>query len=457
MRSTLAMWSCVIGATLTLGGVAQAADLKVKVLSATIKDKAIEGAQLIFQAPGQSSVKATTGADGAATLTAAPFGGSDDGNVNLIIEKQGFSSLVVKCPCLGMTYALSENMTRAEGIRVVLNWGRTPNDLDSHLAYGDNHIFFQQKKGEQANLDVDDTDGFGPETVTIDGWVPEKDYVYAVHNYSQQGDKGQKSFAGSKAKVFVYKRNTLQRVYEVNPEGIGNLWVIFRVDKNGTINDINQFADISDTTKVGKFLLSKQWGSTGGADGVVSSFNDLVLRKGPALVELGWSQKGRFGYVTFDYKGGSPCVTVGVQDMITDARMLEEKQCGATADGKTPASVDDWRLVPGIEQKLAGLNIQPVSRALYRFPHTMGDDKLDVKVSGDELIASSMKKGSKSLGKLSAIDAKAAQKDVGIEGFFQSPFEPRVAVLYAVPVAKEGGYDYIVKVSGFHLKVGFKK
>jgi hypothetical protein len=82
---------------------------------------------------------------------------------------------------------------------------------------------------------------------------------------------------------------------------------------------------------------------------------------------------------------------------------------------------------------------------------------LDVKVVGDQLIASSNKKGSKSLGKLSDIDAKAEQKDVGIEGFFRSPFEPRVAVLYAVPVNRTGGYDYIVKVSGFHLKVGFKK
>ncbi|MCC6809883.1 MAG: hypothetical protein IT381_20815 [Deltaproteobacteria bacterium] len=437
---------------------ALAAEAKVKVLSATIKDKAIGGAQLTFQTSGQSSVKATTADDGTATLTAAPFGGADDGNVNLIIEKQGFSALVVKCPCLGMTYALSENMTRAEGIRVVLNWGNAPRDLDSHLAYGENHIFFQQKKGEQANLDVDDTDGFGPETVTVDGWVPEKDYVYAVHNYSQASDVGKKSFSGSKAKVFVYKRNILQRVYEVNPEGVGNLWVIFRVDKLGTINDINQYADVSDTTKVGKFVLGKQWNTgASGADGVVSTFSDLVLKKGPALVELGWSQKGRFGFVTFDYKGGTPCVTVGVQDMITDARMLEEKQCGPNAAGKTPASVDDWRLVDGIEQKLQGLNLQPVSRPLYRFPHAKDGDTLDVKVNGDELIASSAKKGSKSLGKLSAIDAKAAQKDVGIEGFFQSPFEPRVAVLYAVPVAKEGGYDYIVKVSGFHLKVGFKK
>jgi len=431
---------------------------KIKLLSATVKDKAVPEANLTFQAAGKTSVKATSDASGVASFEKPPMG-VDDSTVTLIIEKTGFSSLVVQCPCMNLTYAMSENMTRAGGIRVVLNWGPQPPDLDSHLAYGDQHIYFNAKKGDKANLDVDDTDGNGPETVTIDDWVEGKDYVYSVHNFTMKEKSGSKTFANSKAKVFVYKRNVQQRMYEVNPDGVGNLWVLFRIDKDGTFHDINRYADVSQEGAVGAFTLKDQFTkSSAPVAGVVGAFKDVVLKKGPALVELGWSNKGRFAYVTFDYRSGQPCVTVGVQDLVTDASLLSEKQCGPHSSGKTPASVDDWQLVDGIEAKLQGLDIQPVSRPLGRFPVDMGGgEKLDVKVKADELVASSSKKGSKILGKISDISAKAEQKDVGIEGYFKSPFEERVAVLYAVPVNKEGGYDYIVKVSGFHLKVGFKK
>lgn len=326
MKGSASLAACV----LLISGLASAEE-RIKLLSATVKDKAVPDATLTFQTPGKSSVKTTTNAQGIATFAAAPFPGKDDASVNLIIEKTGFASLVVQCPCMGLTYALSENMTRAGGIRVVLTWGPQPPDLDSHLAYGDQHVFFNAKSGNKANLDVDDTDGNGPETVTIDDWVEGQDYVYSVHNFTMKASTGKKVFADSKAKVFVYKRNVLQRVYEVNPEAVGNLWVIFRIDKFGTIVDINRFADHPNEQTVGTFTLGKQYTEAlAQVDGVQSSFKDLVLKKGPALVELGWSAKGRFAFVTFDYKGGQPCVTVGAQDLVTDARCSRRSSAGRT-------------------------------------------------------------------------------------------------------------------------------
>lgn len=66
-----------------------------------------------------------------------------------------------------MTYAISPVMENLDGLRVVLTWGKTPEDLDSHMIFPGNNIFFGNQKGTDAELDVDDTDSYGPETITL--------------------------------------------------------------------------------------------------------------------------------------------------------------------------------------------------------------------------------------------------------------------------------------------------
>ena len=51
----------------------------------------------------------------------------------VIVRKEGYSDLVAKCPCAGMTYAVSPFMDKLDGIRIVLNWGARPVDLDGHI------------------------------------------------------------------------------------------------------------------------------------------------------------------------------------------------------------------------------------------------------------------------------------------------------------------------------------
>jgi uncharacterized protein YfaP (DUF2135 family) len=57
--------------------------------------------------------------------------------------------------------------------RAQLSWAAQPSDLDLHLVWngasGDEHIYWQNRKSGDgtAELDVDVTRGFGPETVTI--------------------------------------------------------------------------------------------------------------------------------------------------------------------------------------------------------------------------------------------------------------------------------------------------
>ena len=82
--------------------------------------------------------------------------------------------------------------------RIVLTWGNTPSDLDSHLTYykddiQKNHIYYGNKSSYIdgsfiAKLDLDDTSSYGPKTVMItldsslvqDGGV----FKYSVHNFT---------------------------------------------------------------------------------------------------------------------------------------------------------------------------------------------------------------------------------------------------------------------------------
>jgi len=95
-------------------------------------------------------------------------------------------------------------MLEAEGatagvrrVRVILNWGSDPSqvkDADSHLLCpcGDPtaHVYYAAKEhagtDHEVDLDVDDTDWGGPETVTLHD-PPPGDYRYWVYDYS--GDR----------------------------------------------------------------------------------------------------------------------------------------------------------------------------------------------------------------------------------------------------------------------------
>jgi hypothetical protein len=120
-----------------------------------------------------------------------------------------------------------------------LNWGRHPADLDGHLAFPHNHIFFLHKTGTDAQLDVDHTDGYGPETVTILRKHPGERYVYAVHDFWDRGQPDTPDLSASEAKVFVYVGQTLIRTYYVPKGKQGNIWTVFAISAEGELQDIN--------------------------------------------------------------------------------------------------------------------------------------------------------------------------------------------------------------------------
>ncbi|WP_171021409.1 MULTISPECIES: tetratricopeptide repeat protein [unclassified Escherichia] len=273
---------------------AYAADVSIDILSATVKDKRIEGASVTLQRNGAQSVSGITNASGSVSL-GSTFADSQD--ALLIVKKEGYSNLVVKCPCAGMTYALSPVMTNLDGMRVVLSWGEKPFDLDSHLLFPGGHIYFDSKDGADANLDVDDTDSYGPETITISKKHFGESYIYAVQDYSNKGLPNSNYLSDSKAKVFVYVGSSLVRSYSVPVGERGNIWTVFKLNPNGEFEDINSVtsANFNDTTSGVRDLATVIMPATGSstpASPAVQNSGDTQLarkynREGEAVYKTG--------------------------------------------------------------------------------------------------------------------------------------------------------------------------
>lgn len=204
----------------------------ILVLSAVVKDKVIEDAEVIFQHIGKQSISVRTDARGMAKV---PQQFADDNESLIIIKKDGYSNLVSKCACRGLTYALSPNLKDLDGVRVVLSWGRTPMDLDLHVRYGDKHVYYSNMKEQNANLDVDDTDSYGPETITINKKEFGKRYRFFIHDYTNRENPESLEMSRSGAQIYVYVGSSLIKTIDIPEHTKGNAWHIFDLTENGEL------------------------------------------------------------------------------------------------------------------------------------------------------------------------------------------------------------------------------
>jgi len=123
-------------------------------------------------------------------------------------------------------------------VRIVLTWGETPPDLDSHLVKIKDgqiqyHVYYSNMHPtDEADLDHDDTTSFGPETITIHNLDTNATYKYYVHDYSNGGNHQDEQLANSQATVKVYWGDRTYTYYV--PNGIGNAWKVFEI-VNGTL------------------------------------------------------------------------------------------------------------------------------------------------------------------------------------------------------------------------------
>ena len=109
-----------------------------------------------------------------------------------------------------------------DGMRIVLTWGSTPGDLDSHLTFGGEHVYYSNKVIGNCSLDVDDTSAYGPETITI-STIENYTYRYYIYNYSKTG-----TMANAQAVVTVYFGASSTPAYTFYaPTGSGYTWNVF--------------------------------------------------------------------------------------------------------------------------------------------------------------------------------------------------------------------------------------
>lgn len=188
--------------------------------------------------------------------TVTAFGkviGLTAGNYTLTASKEGYTdtsyNIVVYSGNTFDNPEINETMSpeMSDGFyRIVLTWGETPRDLDSHLVAeteeDDNfHVYYSQKNPYPyyANLDVDDTDSFGPETITITDFGKLSNIRYAVHDYTNRNQASSNCLSNSGAIVRLYKGNQLLRTFNVPSGYDGTEWDVFSLDSNGKITTIN--------------------------------------------------------------------------------------------------------------------------------------------------------------------------------------------------------------------------
>ncbi|MCB5249914.1 MAG: hypothetical protein LHW49_02015 [Candidatus Cloacimonetes bacterium] len=127
--------------------------------------------------------------------------------------------------------------------RVVLDWGKSPRDLDAHFEKkGQYHISYRNTKvlaDGRGQLDRDETNGYGPETITVTHVKQDAQYEYFVHDYTNRNNRNSTNLSKSKATVKVYGNNQLLKVYQVPEKQKGSRWSVFRIE-NGEIVGINQ-------------------------------------------------------------------------------------------------------------------------------------------------------------------------------------------------------------------------
>lgn len=165
------------------------------------------------------------------------------GNYTLELTKDGYISSYINIIVQSGTTA-DQNGTMSpvitgDSFRIVLSWGANPSDLDSHVeGMRTNGTWFHVYYADQyaydgdvrvCDLDVDDTNSYGPETITLNT-TTEEPYYYYVHKYAGNG-----TLPTSEAKVRVYQGEALIAEYNVPTDlEAARYWNVFAI-VNGQI------------------------------------------------------------------------------------------------------------------------------------------------------------------------------------------------------------------------------
>ena len=194
-----------------------------------------------------SNLSAITNNNGIYTIQFVPKGGHEtSGTVNEFCPYTGYFILPSTYSEQIYTYNFSMSPVPEPGeIRFVLNWGSRPQDLDSHLLTpeieGSSYHISYLNRGNPTNapyviLDTDDTDGYGPETITIKQKF-EGVYVYYIYKYSDDS-----KLINSEAQINIYDNPDCNATtISIPNEGSGKYWYVCDIDgSTGDISIVNK-------------------------------------------------------------------------------------------------------------------------------------------------------------------------------------------------------------------------
>lgn len=135
-------------------------------------------------------------------------------------------------------------------VQITLTWGADPRDIDSHLTArlagnATFHVYWSNKGSLSyspwANLDTDDTTGFGPEVMSISR-LSQGTYRYSVRHYA--GD-GTIETSGAVVNVIIPDTGIYRLTPPTGQPTNTTIWRVFEivVDANGrlTLNTINDY------------------------------------------------------------------------------------------------------------------------------------------------------------------------------------------------------------------------
>lgn len=210
----------------------------------------------------REGINVTTGIIVATTTTGGggsySFTNLNAGSYTAEASGSGYNITYFTVICIGGTTTGDQNATITPTLapgetRIILTWGATPSDLDSHLTGprpdgGRFHIYFANKTHtylgtKYADLDLDDVTSYGPETTTIYQQIGGM-YRFSVHDYSNRSSTNSYALSNSGAQVRVYRGSNLVANFNVPPNQEGTLWTVFELSGD-TITPINTMSYVS--------------------------------------------------------------------------------------------------------------------------------------------------------------------------------------------------------------------
>jgi len=190
------------------------------------------------------------------------------GHYTAEVSGDGYVTTHFTIICIGVTITADQDAGISPIIpegetRIVLIWGATPSDLDSHLtgpisgSIERAHIYYSNRGSIDSSpyvaLDRDDVTSYGPETTTIYQQIGGI-YRFSIHDYSNQYSANSYVLSNSDAQVRVYRAGNLVANFSVPTNQEGTLWTVFEMSGE-TITSVNRMSHESSSSNIESFTV----------------------------------------------------------------------------------------------------------------------------------------------------------------------------------------------------------